>query len=99
MNKKMLKMFIATILTCNVMQSPIVGSGLIEKKLYNAADDRFNLRDMSVWQTAGFNTTIFAAFIGFIGVSNYVTTNYLIQEKHLVTTDFPYAQAWYDEMA
>ena len=29
---------------------------------------------------------------------NYASTTYLVQEKHLVKTDFPYAQAWYDNL-
>lgn len=40
-----------------------------------------------------------SSFVAFVGISNYITTNYLIQEEHLVVTKYPHAQAWYDAMA
>ncbi|MBP6870048.1 hypothetical protein KBC04_04145 [Candidatus Babeliales bacterium] len=40
----------------------------------------------------------FTGLISFFLLKQYVDTNYLVQEKHLVATDYAYAQMWYDAM-
>ncbi|MDP3787702.1 MAG: M48 family metalloprotease [Candidatus Chromulinivorax sp.] len=37
--------------------------------------------------------------VGACAAYQYIVSNYLVQEEHLVKTDYPYAQLWYDELA
>lgn len=98
MNNKMIKLLLAGMLTFNVMQEPIQASGLLVHRLNNEIDDKFELHKSSIWQSAWLNIGITTALVGLIAASQYISTTYLVQEKHLVETDFPHAQAWYNAM-
>lgn len=44
------------------------------------------------------NTAITAVMLAMYGATNYAITTYLVQEEHLVETDYPFAQLWYEAM-
>ena len=44
------------------------------------------------------NTAISLGLIGLLASYNYVVSNYLVQEEHLVQVDYPYAQEWYQDL-
>ncbi len=56
------------------------------------------LNKLSPWQHAGLNIFWMTVLTGLPSVTKYMKTHYLLQKKHLVVTDYPYAQAWYDAM-
>lgn len=53
-----------------------------------------SIQNSTIAWTVGLST-----YLALVGYSAYITTNYLIQEEHLVVSKYPYAQAWYDAMA
>lgn len=45
------------------------------------------------------NSGIGLFVVGAYAAYHYIASNYLVQEEHLVGTDYPYAQLWYNELA
>lgn len=97
--KKTFPWFIFVIIFCSTTEYSYTAADIAMQKAHIHLQETFELDKLSPWHNAGLNIGIMTAVVGLIVGIQYVKTNYLIQKKHLVTTDYPYAQAWYDAMA
>ncbi|MBV8660524.1 MAG: M48 family metalloprotease [Candidatus Dependentiae bacterium] len=90
MKTQYFKLLCTALLCMNLMQSPI-------KAIDNTLTE--TLFNHQLYQRTTLTTGAVTGILALIAAYNYTTATYLIQEKDLVKSKYPYAQAWYNDMA
>ncbi len=95
MNKTSLKLYAALVLSFNFVSTTTYvqdDCACSTKIVYASLPEKLGIQAFQ-------NIGISLAVIGFLTACQYVFADCLIQEEHLVVTDYPWAQLWYNDLA
>ena len=95
MNKTSLKLYAALILSFNLVATTMHAQDNCAgatKIVYASLPENLGIQAFE-------NIGISLAVIGFLAAFQYIVSDCLIQEEHLVATDYPWAQLWYNDLA